>query len=75
MKVRCDITGLDCPHCATKLQNLLNKEDAIKDAQLNFTLHSLVLDVADDADEEEIVALAQKVANDFEDGIVVELRD
>lgn len=75
MKVRCDIHGLDCPHCASKLQSLLNKEEAIKDAQLNFAMHSLVLEVADDADEEEIAALAQKVATAFEDGVTVELRD
>ncbi len=23
MKVRCDINGLDCPHCASKLENLI----------------------------------------------------
>lgn len=75
MKVRCDIHGLDCPHCALKLQKLIAKEDAIDDAQINFAMHSLVLDVADDADEEAMVELAQRVASDFEDGITVELRD
>lgn len=75
MKVRCDIHGLDCPHCALKLQKLIIAEDAVNDANINFAMHSLVLDVADDADEEEIAALAQKVADDFEEGITVELRD
>lgn len=75
MKIRCDINGLDCPHCALKLQNLMAKEDAFKDAQINFPMHSLVLEVAEDADEDEMVALAQKVADGFEDGITVELRD
>lgn len=75
MKVRCDIHGLDCPHCALKLQKLMSQEEQIQDAQINFPMHSLVLDVADDADEEAMVALAQKVADNFEDGISVELRD
>lgn len=75
MKVRCDIHGLDCPHCALKLQKLIAQEEQIQDAQINFPMHSLVLDVADDADEEAMVALAQKVADNFEDGISVELRD
>lgn len=75
MKVRCDIHGLDCPHCALELQKLITAENAVSDAHINFAMHSLVLDVADDADEEEIVALAQKVADNFEDGITVELRD
>lgn len=75
MKVRCDIHGIDCPHCAVKLQNLIAKADGIDDAQINFAMHSLVLDVPEDADEEEMAALAQRVASDFEDGITVELRD
>ena len=34
MKIRCNITGLDCPHCAQKLENLIKKEFA--GAALNF---------------------------------------
>lgn len=43
MKVRCDISGLDCPHCASKLEGLL--KNAFNDANLNFSMGSLVLDV------------------------------
>lgn len=73
MKVRCNISGLDCPHCAAKLEGMLKKK--FNDANLNFSLGSLVLEVAEDAIEDEVVALAQGVANDFEDGIEIELRD
>ena len=73
MKVRCTIAGLDCPHCATKLESLLKKEFA--DAVLNFTLGTLVLDTKDLKDEDEVVAKAQTIANAFEDGITIELRD
>ncbi len=73
MKVRCDISGIDCPHCASKLEGMLQKEFA--GATLNFAMGSLVLDVNGDGDEEEIVAAAQKIANSFEDGISIELRD
>ncbi len=73
MKVRCDIKGLDCPHCATKLESLLKKE--FEDVNLNFTSGSLVLTVADDADEELAVSKAQSIADAFEDGINIEIRD
>lgn len=73
MKVRCDIEGLDCPHCAAKLEGMLQK--AFAGATLNFTTGSLVLDVNDDADEEEVVVEANRVASDFEDGISITLRD
>ena len=73
MKIRCNITGLDCPHCAQKLENLIKKEFA--GAALNFSLDSLVIDATDDADEEAVCAKAQEIANCFEDGISIELRD
>ncbi len=73
MKVRCDISGLDCPHCASKLEGILKKE--FSDANLNFSMGSLVLEVAGDGDEEEIVDRAQKLADGFEDGISISLRD
>ena len=75
MKVRCDINGLDCPHCALELQNRIAAHDAISSAEINFPMKSLVLDVADNADEDEIVAIAQGIANGFEDGVTIELRD
>ncbi len=75
MKVRCDINGLDCPHCALELQKKIAAHEDIKGADINFPMKSLVLDVADDADEDEVVAIAQQIANGFEDGVTIELRD
>ena len=62
MKVRCDINGLDCPHCALELQKRIAAHDSIDNADINFPMKSLVMDVADDADEEAIVAIAQGIA-------------
>lgn len=73
MKVRCDIKGIDCPHCAQKLEDLMKK--VFNDACINFALGSLVIDAADDADEDDVVSKAQEIANGFEDGICVDLRD
>ena len=75
MKVRCDINGLDCPHCALELQKRIAAHDSIDNADINFPMKSLVMDVADDADEEAIVAIAQGIANAFEDGVTIERRD
>lgn len=73
MKIRCDIEGLDCAHCASKLEGLLSK--AFDAAVLNFSMGSLVLDVAEGSDEDEVVAKANRIAADFEDGITISLRD
>lgn len=75
MKVRCDINGLDCPHCALGLQKKLAEHESILNADINFPMKSLVMDVADGSDEEAIVALAQGIADGYEDGIEIELRD
>ena len=73
MKVRCDIEGLDCPHCASKLESLLKKD--FIEANLNYATKSLVLDVEDNTDEDEAVEKANKIAIDFEEGIYISLRD
>lgn len=73
MKVRCDIEGLDCPHCAAKLETLIAK--AFDGANLNFSTGSLVIDTSDEADEDEVVEQAMKIAANFEDGITITLRD
>ena len=73
MKVRCDISGLDCPHCASKLEGLL--KNTFNDANLNFSMGSLVLDVNENEDDDAVVEKAQMVANGFEDGISISLRD
>lgn len=75
MKVRCDINGLDCPHCALKLSKLIAEHEEITSADINFPMKSLVMEVAEGADEEHIAACAQAIADDFEDGIEIELRD
>ena len=73
MKIRCDIEVLDCAHCAAKLEGLLAK--AFNGANLNYSMGSLVLEAEDGCDEDEAVALANRIAADFEDGISITLRD
>ena len=75
MKVRCTIEGLDCPHCALELANKIAAHADIATADINFAMKSLVMEVSEDADEEAIVATAQGIADDFENGITIELRD
>ncbi len=75
MKIRCNIQGLDCPHCAMKLESLLKKIEGVADASLNYAMSSLILEVSDDADEDEMVQKAQMTADGMEDGIVIELKD
>ncbi|MBO8415055.1 MAG: cation transporter [Proteobacteria bacterium] len=75
MKIRFDINGLDCPHCALKLQDMMNKLDIVNQADINFAFKSLVVDAADNTDEDALLAALQQTADGFEEGIKIDFRD
>lgn len=75
MRVRLDINGLDCPHCALKLEGMIKEHPEVKDASINFASKLLLVDTHQDVDEDEFAEKMQKIANDFEDGIEVSVRD
>lgn len=75
MKIRFDINGIDCPHCALKLQDMMNKLDLVDKADINFAFKSLVVETADSTDEEALLAALQRTADDFEEGIEINFRD
>lgn len=75
MKVRFDIKGIDCPHCAMDLQKKMCSLEPVKEATINFAIGSLVVDTHDECDEEGLLDLMQQCADDFEDGISIDLRD
>lgn len=75
MKLRLDITGIDCPHCAKELEQLMADLDCIEDVAINFPLSKLIVVVDDDADEDEILAQLLSVAKKFEDNIAISFSD
>lgn len=78
MKVRCDIKGLDCPHCALELEQRIARLEGVSSASINFAMGRLVLDVDGELsgqDEDAIVGRAQEVADGFADGIQIEISD
>lgn len=75
MKIRCNINGLDCPHCAAKLEKMLAESEFFVTASLNFAMGTLVLEPKRPMEEETALERAQSIANSFEDGICIELRD
>lgn len=75
MKVRFDINGLDCPHCALKLQELMKKVEGVEDAVINFAFKSLIVEVPEDIDEDALLQRLQQTADDFEGGISIDFKD
>ena len=49
MKKMLKVQGLDCAHCAAKLENILKEAEGINDARVNFILEKIMIN-AEDAD-------------------------
>ncbi len=43
MKLKYEITGLDCPNCAAKLAGIIEKEEGIESAKINFLTEKLTV--------------------------------
>ena len=60
MKKKFKVENLDCAHCAAKMEEAIKKIPGIEDAVMNFITQKLTLEIADDADMDEIVNKAQE---------------
>ena len=69
MKMKLEITGLDCPNCAAKLASMMEKCDGITSAKINFLTERLTVET--ELTEAEALATLRKTAADFEDGIEI----
>lgn len=69
MKMKLEITGLDCPNCAAKLAAMMEKCDGIDSAKINFLTERLTVETA--LDEAVALAILRKTASEFEDGIEI----
>ncbi len=63
MKLKYEITGLDCPNCAAKLAALIEKEKGILSAKINFLTEKLTIESELDADT--TLSIAKKTAKAF----------
>lgn len=69
MKMKFEITGLDCPNCAAKLAGMMEKCEGITSAKINFLTERLT--VESELCEAEVLSLLQKTADSFEPGIEI----
>lgn len=70
MKFKYTITGLDCPNCAMKLAQNMEKCEGIESAKINFLTEKL--SVESTLDEKELLDLLTKCAKAFEHGVKIQ---
>lgn len=69
MKAKFHVEGLDCPHCAARLEKMLSDTEGIKEAKINFLTEKITVesDLADD----ELLLVVSRVAESFHKGTTV----
>ena len=60
MKKKFKVENLDCAHCAAKMEEAIKNIPGVEDAVMNFMTQKLTLEIADDANMDEIVEQAQE---------------
>lgn len=69
------ITGLDCAHCATKIEQGIQNIDGVSVASLNFASQTLTLHVQDGKDADQIYKEAGVLADHIEAGVALVDKD
>lgn len=70
MKIKYNITGLDCPNCAAKLAGMIEAKDGIDMAKINFLTEKLTIETS--LSEDEAYSLAASAAKSFSKSVKIE---
>ncbi|MCQ2413746.1 MAG: heavy-metal-associated domain-containing protein [Clostridia bacterium] len=70
MKYQWTLTGLACPNCAAKLSDLLEKEEGIASAKINFLAETLTVESS--LSEEQTKELCLRVGKAFEKDVEID---
>lgn len=68
MTTQIRFSGIDCPHCAEKIEKKLNKIKGVNSIKINFLIQKMVIDTeVENLDDiiNEIILISKKVEKDF----------
>ncbi|MCE5219836.1 MAG: cation transporter [Clostridium sp.] len=70
-EIKISLKGLDCANCANKIEVKVNELEGIKEANLNFSLGRMILNISEEINKEDIINKIRKIVNDLEPHVVV----
>ena len=70
MKIKFNVTGLDCPNCAAKLAALIEAKDGVSTAKINYLTEKLTIET--ELSEDEALSLARDAAKSFSRNVRVD---
>ncbi|MGL5084589.1 MAG: heavy metal translocating P-type ATPase [Clostridium sp.] len=65
------LEGLDCANCANKIETRINKLEGIEEAIVNFSTATLILDIKDGYEYENIIIEVKDIIKKLEPGVKV----
>ena len=74
-KIKWTIEGLDCAHCALKVEDAVNQVEGVNYASLNFTTKTLLFYLDKNIDETKVIDNVRKEILDKEDVQIIEEND
>lgn len=71
-KIKLSLLGLDCANCANKIENEINSLEEVKEANLNFSMGTLFVELIKEKEIEEVKDEFEKIVHSFEPHVKVE---
>ena len=73
-KIKLNLKGLDCAHCAEKIEKRVNDLKEVEIANLNFSVGKLVVNTNED-DKNIVINKIKSIIKELEPDVIVELED
>ena len=74
-EIRLILNGLTCANCANKIETKVNNLDNVKEAVLNFTTSTLIIEKKENTDTKDIIDKAKEIVNKLEPKVKVFNKD
>lgn len=74
-EIKLILSGLTCANCANKIETRVNKLDGVKEANLNFTTSTLIIELDGSKEENDIIFEAKGIVNKLEPEVKVYNKD
>lgn len=70
-EIKLILSGLTCANCANKIETRVNSINGVKEATLNFTTSTLIIELNGERHNDDVIAEAKGIINKLEPGVKV----
>ena len=71
-KIKLSLVGLDCANCANKIESKINTLEEVKEAHVNFSMGTLMVELVQPKEIDEIKNQMEEIVHSFEPDVKVE---